>query len=73
MNIKLHENTKRVEIWVDSSEQQSYKEQEAYKNVVTQYKNTHSICVFVGGNKPLLPTITMLLDAQVKSRFSKVS
>lgn len=73
MNIKFNKEAKKVEIWVDSSEKQNYKNAEEYKSIVSQYKDAYSICVFVGGTKPLLPTITTLLDAQMKPRFANVS
>ena len=72
MKIIQDEQAKRVEIWVDGSEQPGYKQQDAYKQVVERYKNTHTICVYVGGSKPLLPTITTLLDAQVRPKLAKV-
>lgn len=72
MKIIQNEQAKRVEIWVDGSERQSYKQQDDYQQMVARYKNTHTICVYVGGSRPLLPAITTLLDAQVRPKLAKV-
>ena len=72
MIIKRNEEAKRIEIWVDASEQHCYKQSGDYQKAVAEYKNPHSIFVFVGGSKPLLPTIMTLLDAQIQNRLSKV-
>ena len=69
MIIKKDDQSKKIEIWIESSQQKSYKQCEEYQKTVSKYKDTHSICVFVGGNKPLLPTISMLLDAQVSQGY----
>ena len=36
MNIKFNKEAKKVEIWVDSSEKQNYKNAEEYKSIVSQ-------------------------------------
>ena len=57
-----------LKIWVDNSEKDTYKDVAEYKEAVSYYKNTHRICVLVGGTQPIVPTISNLLDAQKKPR-----
>lgn len=67
MKINIKESSKTVEVWVDSSEKTTYKDTNEYKDAIATYKNNYSINVFVGGNRPLLQTITELLKEQSKS------
>lgn len=67
MKINIKESSKTVEVWVDSSEKATYRDTKEYKETVAAYKNNYSINVFVGGNRPLLQTITELLKEQSKS------
>ena len=57
-----------LKIWVDNSEKDTYKEKNEYREAVSYYKNTHRICVLVGGTQPIVPTISSLLDAQNNPR-----
>ncbi len=57
-----------LKIWVDKSEKDTYKENSEYKEAVSNFKNTHRICVLVGGTQPIVPTISSLLDAQHRPR-----
>ncbi len=57
-----HNNT--LKIWVHNNEKDTYKEQSEYKEAISYFKNTHRICVLVGGTQPMVPTISSLLDAQ---------
>ena len=57
-----------LKIWVDNSEKDTYKENSEYKKAVSNFKNTHRICVLVGGTQPIVPTISSLLDAQNRPR-----
>ena len=57
-----------LKIWVDNSEKDTYKENSEYKEAVSNFKNTHRICVLVGGTQPIVPTISSLLDAQNRPR-----
>ena len=57
-----------LKIWVDNSEKDTYKEKSEYKEAVSHFKNTHRICVLVGGTQPIVPTISSLLDAQNRPR-----
>ncbi|MBE7059427.1 MAG: hypothetical protein E7389_01230 [Ruminococcaceae bacterium] len=67
MKINIKNSSKTVEIWVDSSERATYKEVAEYKDTIATYKGTYTINVFVGGTRPLLQTITELLQEQSKS------
>lgn len=53
-----------LKIWVDNSEKDTYKDEITYKQAVSCYRNTHRICVLVGGTQPIVPTFSSLLDAQ---------
>ena len=57
-----------LKIWVDNSEKDTYKENSEYKEAVSNFKNTHRICVLIGGTQPIVPTISSLLDAQNRPR-----
>ena len=57
-----------LKIWVDNSEKDTYKENSEYKEAVSNFKNTHRICVLVGGTQPIVPTISSLLEAQNRPR-----
>lgn len=67
MKINVNDATRTVEVWVDSSERVSYKENAGYKAAVEKYKKKYSINVFIGGSKPLLQTITELLKEQTST------
>lgn len=60
----FNENKNRLEIWVDNKEKDLYRNLPEYTEAVSKYKNTHEICVYVGGTLPVVPTISALLDAQ---------
>lgn len=65
MKIVVDSFAKRVQIWVDNSSKNSYKSSDDYKKVINKYKNlNYNICVYIGGNEPLLPNISALLDEQ---------
>ena len=65
MKIIVDSFAKRVQVWVDNSNKESYKNSDEYKNVIKKYKNlNYNICVYIGGNEPLLPNISALLDEQ---------
>lgn len=52
-------------IWIDGSEKYNYKSSDVYNNAVNEYKaKQYEVCVFVGGESPLLPVIDLLLQQQ---------
>lgn len=67
MKINIKDSSKTVEVWVDSSERATYKESAEYTETIARYKGNYAINVFVGGESPLLQTITNLLKEQSKS------
>ncbi len=67
MIIKENSLNNTLKIWVDNSEKDTYKENNEYINAVLHFKNTHKICVLVGGTQPIVPTISKLLDAQTET------
>lgn len=65
MKITVDELAKRVQIWVTYEEKNYYKNSAEYQRTIKKYKNQNfDICVYIGGNEPLLPNISALLDEQ---------
>ncbi len=64
MIIRENNTNNTVKIWVDNSEKDTYTTTNEYKEAISYFKNTHRICVLVGGTQPMVPTISSLLDAQ---------
>ncbi|MBP3580831.1 MAG: hypothetical protein J6K12_06255 [Clostridia bacterium] len=67
MIIREDPSNNTLKIWVDNSEKDTYRENNEYINAVLHFRNTHKICVLVGGTQPIVPTISALLDAQTKT------
>ena len=62
---KADDASRRYEIWVPYMEKNSYKETPEYRKALSESaKNGYQLTVFVGGEEPLLGTISNLLDAQ---------
>ena len=64
MIIRENNTNNTLKIWVDNSEKDTYTTTDEYKEAISYFKNTHRICVLVGGTQPMVPTISSLLDAQ---------
>lgn len=65
MKIIVDDRSLRVQIWVDFDKRYSYKNDPDYQKTIKKYKNlSYDICVYIGGNEPLLPNISALLDEQ---------
>ena len=64
MVVRANETNKTVKIWVDNSEKDTYMCSSEYRKAIDGYKNTHRICVLVGGTLPIVPTIDALLEVQ---------
>lgn len=74
MFIKSDDTLKRCEIWIPYEDRATYKTSSEYMEKLRQYKaKKYNICVFIGGQEPLLPTITALLDEQGKPPFPFIS
>ena len=64
MIIRENNSNNTLKIWVDNEERDTYTDTVEYKEAISYFKNTHRICVLVGGTQPMVPTISSLLDAQ---------
>ena len=64
MKVCVSVATKTVEVWVDYSESAAYREYDEYKNVIAHHRGAYAINVYVGGERPLVGTITELLKEQ---------
>jgi hypothetical protein len=63
--VKADDAARRYEIWVPYEEREIYKNTSEYRRAVdASHSRGYHLTVFVGGETPLLPTITDLLDAQ---------
>lgn len=61
----MDNNSAKAEIFIGSNDKQSYKNCEEYKNAVQKYKMMgYRVCVYVGGQTPVINDITSLLDNQ---------
>ena len=62
--IETNESALRCEIWIDSKHSRTYKCTTAYQEAIQHGKALgYAICVYVGGEMPLLPVIDDLLHA----------
>lgn len=65
MYTRVFDDLKQCEIWVDYPERSTYKTTEDYIQTINKYKELkYKISVFVGGSRPLLPTVMALLEIQ---------
>lgn len=64
MIIKENSTAKTLKIWVDNSEKDTYVTSTEYRQAISDYKDTHRICVLVGGTLPIVPTVSALLEVQ---------
>ncbi len=65
MTIKTDPAARRCNIWVSYGEQAGYTQSPAYRQAVRQaHAKGYRVCVFVGGEAPLLPGVAALLDHQ---------
>ena len=52
-------------MWIGFDERNHYKQNASYQEAVAESKRMgQSLCVFVGGEQPLLPTIDSLIHAK---------
>lgn len=64
MHIETNENTKRCGVWVDNAHSHSYRTDEKFLATVQHCKELgYRVCVYVGGELPLVPVISDLLHA----------
>ena len=65
MHIQTDPAARRCNIWVNYGEQARYAQSPAYRQAVRHARaQGYRVCVFVGGQAPLLPGVAALLDRQ---------
>ena len=58
MYIEKNHNAQTLNIWVDKDHYLNYKDTAEYKSAVAESKAAgYQICVFVGGDLPIIPVI----------------
>ena len=58
MYIEKNIDAQTCTIWIDKEHSQDYKNDVAYKQAIADSKaDGYSICVFVGGDMPLIPVL----------------
>ena len=63
MTIRNQPAMRRCDIWVNYGEREQYTHLPAYRDAVRHARaNGWKVCVFVGGEAPLLPGVAALLD-----------
>lgn len=63
MRFSVNEVEKECVFWVSNTEAETYQQSDEYKKLKDQYNpKKYNVCVFVGGEAPLIPTIKSLLD-----------
>lgn len=67
MHIRINEKEKRCEIWVPNCNSKTYKQSISYQSAVeSNRKNGYSICVYVGGDLPLISVMDDFLNTPVR-------
>lgn len=65
MTVKTNAAARRCEIWIGYGERNTYAASEEYRETVRRYRALgYRVCVFLGGNEPLLPGVAALLEHQ---------
>lgn len=65
MTVKINRAARRCDIWVAHGEKDGYAQSPAYRGAVRRARAEGlRVCVFVGGEEPLLPGVAALLDHQ---------
>ena len=68
--LKVDDKLKHCEIWVAHDNKSNYKSSVQYKEVVEKYQALkYKITVFIGGTKPLLATVSELLEHQIEENL----
>lgn len=64
MYIEQNTDTRVCTIWVDQEHVQNYKKDSRYIEAITDSKaKGYAVCVYVGGEMPLLPVIDDMLSS----------
>lgn len=62
MHIEKSESMSRCDIWIDKAHSHDYKQSSRYKAAVEESKAAgYDVCVYIGGELPLLPVIDEML------------
>ena len=70
MTIQNDTRTGRCNIWIAYGERGTYQQSAAYRDAVRHAKTQGlRVCVFLGGEAPLLPGVTALLEHQQPGLF----
>lgn len=70
MTVKTDHAARRCDIWVAYGERARYRSSPAYREAVRHARaRGYRVCVFVGGEAPLLPGVAALLDRQQSGLF----
>lgn len=65
MTVKNNHAARRCDIWVAHGERETYTQSPEYREAVRRARaQGYRVCVFVGGEAPLLPGVAALLDRQ---------
>lgn len=63
--MRIEHLQKQTNVWIGFDERNHYKQNASYQEAVAESKRKgQSLCVFVGGEQPLLPTIDSLIHAK---------
>jgi hypothetical protein len=65
MTIRENPAERRCELWIPNAERETYRSDPAFQSVCRRYRELgYQVCAYVGGQDPLLPSVTALLDGQ---------
>ena len=64
MYIETNQSAQQCTIWIDKEHSINYKNDATYQNALKNSKAAgYAVCVFVGGDLPLVPVVSDLLNA----------
>ncbi len=74
MQIDINQAKGLCRLWVPGEDKNTYKNSSEYRKAIEKCRRLNlNACVYVGGQQPLLPTISTLLEGQnTQSRLSNI-
>ena len=70
MQTKINQQSGTCQIWIPYQDKSTYKTSSEFSEVMSRCKKLQlKPYVYIGGQQPLLPTISALLDEQNPSQF----
>ena len=70
MTVKTDHSARRCDIWIAYGDRETYRSSAAYREAVRRARaRGYRVCVFLGGEAPLLPGVAALLDRQQPGLF----